>query len=43
MTAAEIAAFREWHEGRLKELNYPPAMVEKLRADRERWFPKPKG
>jgi hypothetical protein len=42
MTMADVEAFREWHEKRLKELNYPTEMTEKLQRDRERWLPKPK-
>jgi hypothetical protein len=38
MNKQEIESFRKWHETRLAELNYPPRIVEKLRADREKWF-----
>lgn len=42
MTEAEIIEFREWHEKRLMELNYPEHIENKLRNARELWFPKPK-
>lgn len=42
MSQEEIDDFRDWHEKRLQELQYPMAMTEKLRSDRERWLPKAK-
>ena len=42
MTQDQIDSFREWHERRMQELQYPVKLVERLRSDRERWFPKAK-
>lgn len=33
-----VQAFREWHEGRLKELAYPEAICDELRDAREKWI-----
>lgn len=29
---------REWHEARMRELQYPPAVQAELRCARERWL-----
>lgn len=41
MRKDEVEEFRNWHEKRLAELNYPPAIVDKLRSDREHWLAGP--
>lgn len=28
----------DWHEARMRELNYPPAVQAELRGARERWL-----
>jgi hypothetical protein len=30
--------FRDWHIGRMKELNYPPEIVRELQRSREKWL-----
>lgn len=37
-TRAEIDDYRQWHEGRLKELAYPPAIVGELAGARDQWL-----
>lgn len=39
-TAQQIEEFRAWHEARLDQLGYPPAIRRKLAAARECWMPK---
>lgn len=38
-TQEQIDHFREWHEARMKELNYPEDVVKELRRAREKWLP----
>lgn len=38
-SAEKIKEFRDWHDRRLAELNYPPALVKELTDARERWLP----
>lgn len=40
-TREQVDGFIDWHEKRLKELNYPPEVVKELRRARERWLPVP--
>ena len=35
----KIEEFRNWHNNRLAELNYPPELVKELSDARERWLP----
>lgn len=34
----KVEDFREWHEGRLREMAYPPNICEELRTAREAWL-----
>jgi hypothetical protein len=38
-SAEKLKAFRDWHDRRLAELNYPPELVAELVNARERWLP----
>ncbi|BAH72943.1 hypothetical protein [Ralstonia phage phiRSL1] len=38
-TEDQVAQFKEWHERRMAELQYPPALVAELRRTRDRWIP----
>jgi hypothetical protein len=38
-TAEQLRVFREWHDKRMKELNYPDEIVKELTRARERWLP----
>lgn len=38
-SAEQRQGFIAWHDGRLKELNYPPELVKELVDARERWLP----
>ena len=40
MTEQEKDEMRACHENRLIECNYPPKIVDELRADREKWLAK---
>lgn len=37
----KLQDFREWHERRMAELNYPVEIVNQLTDARERWLPAP--
>lgn len=41
-TKEEVAEFIEWHEKRINELNYPDAIKNELRRNRDKWLPVPK-
>lgn len=38
-SAEKLREFRQWHDSRLAELKYPPALVKELIDARERWLP----
>lgn len=38
-TKDQIDDFRQWHEKRLVECEYPEAVSRQLRNDREKWLP----
>lgn len=38
-SAEKLRDFREWHDRRMAELNYPPEIVQQLTDARERWLP----
>lgn len=40
-SAQQLKDFRDWHDRRLAELNYPPEIVQQLTDARERWLPAP--
>lgn len=35
----KVKEFTDWHERRMKELQYPEAVVNELRRSRNRWIP----
>lgn len=39
-TIEQARSFKDWHERRLVELNYPPEIVKELRKTRDNWLSK---
>lgn len=38
MTEKQLMELRDWHEARMRELDYPPKVQDELRHTREEWI-----